>query len=65
MESSIQDYVSDGAHVRHEQFKTRFGDPQQIASTYVSEMEAAELLQGMQIRQKILHPTMGVLTVLP
>ena len=56
MESSIRDYVSDGAHVRYEQLKTRFGDPKQIASTYVSEMEAAELLQGMQIRRRFCIP---------
>lgn len=55
MESSIRDYVSDGAHVRYEQLKTRFGDPKQIASTYVSEMESGDLLNELKAEKKIIR----------
>lgn len=55
MENSIRDYASDGANISYNQIKTRFGDPIQIAATYVSEMESEELLNAVNARRVILQ----------
>lgn len=54
MRASIRDYVSEGATVRYEGLVNRFGDPKQIAATYVDEMEVGELLETLKSNRKIL-----------
>lgn len=59
MVNSIRDYVSDGADLTYDQLKKRFGDPEQIAFTYVNEMETGELVEEIRIRKK----KVGIITV--
>lgn len=59
MANSIRDYVSNGTHVTYEQLKKRFGDPEQIAFTYVNEMETGELVEEIRISKK----TVGIIAV--
>lgn len=54
MRDSIRDYVSEGASVRYEEIVKRFGEPKQIAATYVNEMEAGEVLEGFRVKRQIL-----------
>ena len=54
MRGSIRDYVSEGANVSFEQLVNRFGEPKQIAATYVKEMEAGEVLEELKSNRKIL-----------
>ncbi|MBR1972220.1 MAG: hypothetical protein IKA16_02140 [Oscillospiraceae bacterium] len=54
MRGSIRDYVSEGANVSFEQLVNRFGEPKQIAATYVNEMEAGEVLEELKSNRKIL-----------
>lgn len=53
MASSIRDYVSEGACLTYEQLVSRFGDPKQVAYTYVNEMETDELVQEIKAGKKI------------
>jgi len=53
MARSIRDYVSEGADISYEKLTARFGEPKQIASTYVMEMEVEELLEGIKNSKKI------------
>ena len=55
MRNSIQGYASDGENISYNQIKTRFGDPMQIAATYVSEMESEELLNAVNAKRVTLH----------
>ena len=55
MRNSIQGYASDGENISYNQIKTRFGDPMQIAATYVSEMESEELLNAVHAKRVTLH----------
>lgn len=54
MRGSIRDYVSEGATVRYEGLVNRFGEPKQIAATYVNEMETGEVLEELKSNRKIL-----------
>lgn len=54
MRGSIRDYVSEGAAVRYEQLVNRFGEPGQIAATYVNEMETGELLEGFRVKRQVI-----------
>lgn len=56
---SIQDYLSDGEELHYSQIKKRFGEPRQIALSYVESMETDELTKGLQISKKIV----GIITV--
>lgn len=54
MNSSIRDYVSEGAKPDYDQLVKRFGDPKQVAATYVNEMETDELIARLKINGKII-----------
>lgn len=54
MGRSIRDYVSKGADISYEQLTARFGDPKQIASTYVMEMDAEELLTSFKNGKRLI-----------
>lgn len=54
METPVRDFVSENPGVNYSGIVARFGTPEQIAESRVAEMEVAELLQGIQIRKKVL-----------
>lgn len=62
MRGSIRDYVSEGTTIRYEQLVNRFGEPGQIAATFVNEMEAGEVLEELKSNRKILF-TVGAAMV--
>ena len=55
MASSIQDYVSEETYVTFNQLKNRFGEPIQIASTYVDEMEAHKLSKELKKKKRFFN----------
>ena len=55
MESSIRDYVSEDAYVTLDQLKNRFGEPKQIALTYINEMEAHKLSKELKKEKSIVY----------
>lgn len=60
MASSIRNYVSEGTNISYEQIRQRFGDPEQIATVYVNEMETAELLQEFKMKRSMIGITLAV-----
>lgn len=55
MAASVRDYVTRYPNADYRTLTARFGEPQQIAETYVAEMEADELLQKLNIRKRLLR----------
>lgn len=53
MARSIRDYVSEGADVSYELLKARFGEPKQIAFTYVNELETDALVKELSNNKRI------------
>ena len=49
----IDDAMLDEPDLTYEMLVKRFGTPQQIASSYVDEMETPELLKKLRIKKKI------------
>ena len=56
----ILDYASDSGGITYDKLLKRFGEPKQIASNYVMEMEAEELLNSLQTRRIIAAVAMVV-----
>ena len=42
---SIESYIFDGDNISYRQIRSRFGDPQQIAMAYLTEMDPEELME--------------------
>ena len=59
MAVAILDYVSDESRASYKQLVERFGEPKQIALTYVNEMETGELVEEIRISKK----AVGIITV--
>lgn len=55
MASSIQDYVSEETYVTFDQLKNRFGEPRQIASTYIAEMEVHKLSKELKKKKRFFN----------
>ncbi len=53
VDRSIRDYLSSGGEISYNRIKERFGEPKQIVSAYVEEMEADEMLVHMKVGKKI------------
>lgn len=64
MAISVREFVYENPNISYNTIVKRFGNPQQIVESYVAEMEAEELLQGMKIRKKFLNMAVAVMTVL-
>ena len=64
VKNSVREFAYENPCVNYSTIIARFGTPERIAESSVAEMETAELLQMMQIRQKILHITVFALTML-
>lgn len=54
VEVSIREFASENPGCDYQALVKRFGEPRKIAEQFVAEMEPAELLRGMQIRERVL-----------
>lgn len=54
MGTCVRDYVTENTSVDEQTIVLKFGDPQQIAATYVNEMDTEEILQHLQYRTIII-----------
>lgn len=55
IENTITDYLFENPGATYAEFTERFGAPQQIAATYVDEMETGALLRDLRIKRKIVR----------
>lgn len=53
IEATVAEYLAQNPGADDTALVARFGTPQQIASTYVDEMETTELLNDLRIRKRI------------
>lgn len=57
---SIESYIFDGDNISYRQIRSRFGDPQQIAMAYLTEMDPEELLERINRKRIVVR---GFVTV--
>lgn len=57
---SIESYIFDGDYISYRQIRSRFGDPQQIAMAYLTEMDPEELLEKINRKRIVVR---GFVTV--
>lgn len=53
MRSIVRDYASENPHADYDSIVKRFGNPQRIAESCIVEMETTEILQIVQLRNRI------------
>lgn len=53
--STIAEYLAEKPGADYDKLLTRFGTPQQIAASYVNEMETGELLRDLRIKRRIVY----------
>ena len=62
--NTITQYLSENPGAAYTDFTARFGTPQQIAASYVSEMEIGELLRDLRIKRRIIGIVAATVAVL-
>lgn len=62
--SNVSLFVTENSNSGYNEIVARFGTPQQIASTYVDEMETTELLNDLRIKRKIVSTVIAGVFVL-
>lgn len=55
IKQSIQSYAFEGDYISYRQIRSRFGDPRQIASVYLTEMPPEELLEKVNIKKTVVR----------
>lgn len=63
VEASVREFASETPDLNYGMLVERFGVPQKIAESSVTEMEPCELLKSMQVRQKILRVALMVIAL--
>ena len=61
---TLTEFLSSNSSAGYADFIARFGTPQQIAASYVSEMETGTLLRDLRIRRRIVSIVMLTATIL-
>lgn len=64
MEASVREFASENPNADYYAIVSHFGTPRLIAESCIAEMETAELLDGMQIRRRILLVALAVAAML-
>ena len=54
MENSVQEFVSEESNADYAAIVNRFGPAEKIAESFVLEMDATELVQGIHIRYRVM-----------
>lgn len=54
IKDTIMDYLAQNPDAMYSEITARFGTPQQIAASFVDEMETGELLQNLKIKRRIM-----------
>lgn len=64
VESSVREFASEESASDYAAIVKWFGLPQKIAESYVSEMEASDLLEEMNVRRKVVHILLASVTII-
>lgn len=60
---SIESYIFDGDYISYRQIRSRFGDPQQIAMAYLTEMDPEELMEKVNQKRIVVRIFVTVVVV--
>lgn len=60
---SIESYIFDGDNISYRQIRSRFGDPQQIAMAYLTEMDPEELMEKVNQKRIVVRIFVTVVVV--
>lgn len=60
---SIESYIFDGDYISYRQIRSRFGDPQQIAMAYLTEMDPEELLERINRKRIVVRSFVTVVII--
>ncbi len=52
LRGELDGYLAENPEAGMEELRQRFGEPQQIAASYVEQMEMPELLRSLQVRRR-------------
>ena len=63
METSVREFASEQHDADYAAIVKWFGLPEKVAESYVTEMDAAEIVQGLRIRQKIVYILLAVTAI--
>lgn len=63
MENSVREFASEQPNADYAAIVKWFGPPEKIAESFVLEMDAAELVRGMKVRDKILLIVVAIATL--
>ena len=61
--SSVSRYLTENPGGNYDEIVAKFGTPEQIASSYVNEMDSSELVHKLLIRKKIVRMVFAVAIV--
>lgn len=61
---NVDGYLAEEPEARYVQIVGRFGKPEAVAAAYVENMDTAEILRAMQIRQRIVAIVAGAMAAL-
>lgn len=64
MKCIVRDYVTENPNADYQAIVKRFGVPRKIAESYVTEIEAAELLKMVQIRQRLFCAVLTAIVIM-
>ena len=63
VKSSVLEFVSEKPNADYHTLVVRFGSPCKIAETYITQMDADELLSSIRIRQAIIRGLFFMITI--
>ena len=64
VENSVREFASEASNTDYRAIVKWFGPPEKIAESYVEEMDAAEILQGIRYRKDILFVLLVAVAVI-
>lgn len=53
IQTAVEDYAEEHPQCTHQELTQHFGTPEQIAESYVAEMDSHEVLHGLHVGKKI------------
>lgn len=63
IEDNLNHFLDENPNVDYQAIVARFGTPEEIAATYVDEMDTPELLSNLRIKRKIVQIVAGTAAV--
>ena len=63
IEDNLNHFLDENPNVDYKAIVARFGTPEEIAATYVDEMDTPELLSNLRIKRKIVQIVAGTAAV--